>query len=140
VGTFLGGWLGDYLLRFTKNSYLWVCGISALVGAPVAWVAFTHPNKTVYMTAIVIAEILIFASTGPINSAIVNLVSPTERASAVALSIFMMHMLGDVPSPPLIGYLSDRSGLASAFLIVPVAIFISGVIWTYAALRKTQDA
>lgn len=140
AGTFLGGWLGDYLLKFTKQAYLWVCGISMLLAAPVAWVAFTQAHKTVYMTAIVIAEILVFASTGPINSAIVNLVSPTERASAVALSIFMMHILGDVPSPPLIGYLSDLHGLAKAFLIVPVAILISGVIWTYAAARKTSDA
>jgi len=140
AGTFIGGWLGDYLLKFTKNAYLWVCGISMLLAAPVAWVAFTQTHKPVYMTAIVIAEILVFASTGPINSAIVNLVSPTERASAVALSIFMMHILGDVPSPPLIGYLSDLHGLATAFLIVPVAILISGVIWTYAAARKPRDA
>jgi len=139
AGTFLGGWLGDYYLKVSKNSYLWVCGISSLLGAPMAWVAFTHANKTVYMTAIVIAEILVFASTGPINSAIVNLVSPMERASAVALSIFMMHILGDVPSPPLIGYLSDRHGLANAFLIVPVAIFISGVIWVIAACRRVSQ-
>ena len=139
AGTFIGGWLGDYLLRFTKNAYLWVCGIATLIAAPLAWVAFTHPNKTVYMTAIVLSEVFVFASTGPINSAIVNLVSPTERASAVALSIFMMHILGDVPSPPLIGYLSDRNGLASAFLIVPVAIFLSGVIWTYAAMRRVSS-
>jgi len=140
IGTFLGGWLGDWLLKRTKQAYLWVCGISMLLAAPVTWVAFTQTNKSVYMPAIVIAEILVFASTGPINSAIVNLVSPTERASAVALSIFMMHILGDVPSPPLIGYLSDLHGLASAFLIVPVAILISGVIWTYAAARKVRDA
>jgi MFS family permease len=136
TGTFIGGFLGDYLLRFTKQAYLWVCGISMLLAAPVAWVAFTQTNKSVYMTAIVIAEILVFASTGPINSAIVNLVSPTERASAVALSIFMMHILGDVPSPPLIGYLSDLHGLGSAFLIVPAAILVSGIIWTYAAARR----
>jgi MFS family permease len=139
TGTFLGGFLGDYLLRFTKQSYLWVSGISMLLAAPVAWVAFTQTNKSVYMTAIVIAEILVFASTGPINSAIVNLVSPTERASAVALSIFMMHMLGDVPSPPLIGYLSDLHGLGTAFLIVPVAILVSGIIWTYAATSPVSS-
>src|SRR3954453_23406999 len=133
AGTFLGGWLGDYLLTKTKQAYLWVCGISMLLAAPVTWVAFTQTNKSVYMPAIVIREIFVFASPGPIHSAIVNLVSPTERASAVALSIFMMHILGDVPSPPLIGYLSDLHGLASAFLIVPVAILISGVIWMYAA-------
>ena len=53
----------------------------------------------------------------------------------VALSIFIMHLLGDVPSPPLIGILSDMSSLARAFLIVPLAILISGIIWSYAAWR-----
>jgi MFS family permease len=135
VGTFAGGWLADWLLKWTKQSYLWVCGVATLIAAPIAFVAFTSPSKPVYMTAIVISEILVFASTGPVNSAIVNLVSPAERASAVALSIFIMHLLGDVPSPPLIGILSDMSSLACAFLIVPLAILISGIIWAYAAWR-----
>ncbi|MGZ4808676.1 MAG: spinster family MFS transporter [Thermoanaerobaculia bacterium] len=138
TGTFIGGWLGDYLLKWTKSSYLWVCGISSLIAAPVALVAFTHPNKSVYMTAIVIAEILVFASTGPVNSAIVNLVSPTERATAVALSILIIHLLGDVPSPPLIGILSDASSLGKAFLIVPAAILVSGIIWSIAAWRGAR--
>jgi len=140
TGTFIGGALGDYLLKYTKQSYLWVCGVATLIAAPVAYVAFTQSNKSVYMTAIVIAEIFVFASTGPINSAIVNVVSPTERASAVALSIFLMHILGDMPSPVLIGRLSDLHGLEKAFLIVPAAIFVSGVIWTYAAVRGDRCA
>jgi len=133
VGSFAGGWLGDYLLRRTRQSYLWVSGLATLLAAPAAFVAFNHPNRTVYLTAIVVAELLIFASTGPVNSAIVNVVSPIERASAVALSIFVIHLLGDVPSPLLIGWISDRSSLSTAFLIVPVAIFVAGAIWAYAA-------
>jgi MFS transporter, Spinster family, sphingosine-1-phosphate transporter len=140
AGTVIGGWLGDALLKYTKESYLWVCGVSALLAAPFAYIAFTQTNRTVYTTAMVIAEIFVFASTGPINSAIVNLVAPTERASAVALSIFLMHILGDVPSPPLIGWLSDAHGLAKAFLIVPFAILITGAIWTWAAIRGARTA
>ena len=44
-----------------------------------------------------------------------------------------MHVTGDIPSPPLIGYLSDRSTLEQAFLIVPLAIVLAGVIWIVAA-------
>lgn len=135
VGTFLGGWCGDWLLKRTKESYLWVCGVSALLAAPFAYLSFSQPDKRIYLPAMVIAEIFVFASTGPVNSAIVNLVAPTERASAVALSIFVMHALGDVPSPPLIGIVSDTSSLEHAFLMVPVAIFLSGLIWSYAAWR-----
>ena len=46
-----------------------------------------------------------------------------------------MHLIGDVPAPPLIGRLSDATSLDRAFLIVPVAIVIAGVIWCVAAWR-----
>ena len=138
VGTFAGGWISDYLLKFTKESYLWLCGITSLLAAPLTLIAFNHPSKSVWLPAMIVAEVLVFASTGPVNSAIVNLVSPGERATALALSILLMHLLGDVPSPPLIGYLSDISSLQRAFLVVPVAILLGGVIWSYAAWRGSR--
>ena len=88
-----------------------------------------------FLTAIVIAEILIFMSTGPVNSAIINAVAPAERATALGLSVFVMHFLGDIPSPPIIGKISDATSLERAFLIVPVAIVVAGLIWIYGAWR-----
>ncbi|HJT15801.1 MAG TPA: MFS transporter [Thermoanaerobaculia bacterium] len=135
VGTFGGGWLGDFFLRWTKQSYLWVSGIVTLIAAPATYVALTDHRRAVFLTAIVIAELMIFASTGPVNSAIVNAVAPAERATAVGLSVFVMHLIGDIPSPPLIGKISDATSLEQAFLIVPVAVLIGGAIWTFAAWR-----
>ena len=133
LGTFAGGWLGDYWLRFSRQAYLWMSGWSTLLAVPCAFVALTAPAPAVYYPAIVAAELLLFMSTGPINAAIVNIVSPMERASAIALSMFTIHLLGDVPSPVLIGHLSDRSSLGNAVLIVPVAVAACGVIWLVAA-------
>jgi MFS family permease len=133
IGTFSGGWLGDFFLKRNSQAYLWVSGWATLAAAPIALVAFSAGNRFVYMSAIVVAELLLFASTGPINSAIVNLVAPTERATAVALSILAIHLLGDVPSPPLIGAISDASSLQKAFMLLPVAIAAAGVIWLLAA-------
>ena len=133
VGTFLGGWLGDRLLPRTRQSYLWVSGIATIVAAPLTLLGLMHPDKSVYLTAIVIAEVLIFMCTGPVNSAIVNAVSPLERSTAVGLSVFVMHFLGDIPSPPLIGLISDASSLARGILIVPGAILVAGLVWSYAA-------
>jgi hypothetical protein len=112
-----------------------VSGIATLMAAPAAFLALRHPDRAVYVPAIFIAEVLIFASTGPINSAIVNAVAPGERATAVGFSIFIMHFFGDVPSPPVIGYLSDATSLARAILIVPLAIVLAGLIWLAAAWR-----
>jgi MFS family permease len=133
VGTFAGGWLGDWLLRRSAQAYLWLSGVTALLAAPLAWVVFTDPRPAVYLPAVVVAELLIFASTGPVNSAILNVVKPGERATAVALSILTIHLLGDVPSPPLIGWISDVASLDRGVLIVPVAILLAGAIWTLEA-------
>lgn len=138
VGTFAGGWLGDRLLRVNREAYLWLSGAVTLLAVPVSAVALTSPKPALYMPAIVLAELLLFASTGPVNSAIVNLVAPAERATAVALSTFAIHFLGDVPSPPLIGLLSDASTLQAALLIVPAAIAVSGLIWLGAAREASR--
>jgi MFS family permease len=135
LGTYGGGWLGDRALRVSKQAYLWVSGLATLTAAPLTLAALAATTPAVYWTAIVAAELCLFASTGPINSAIVNLVSPHMRATAVALSIFAIHVLGDVPSPSLVGAISDARSLDQAVLIIPVAVFVGGAIWTYAAWR-----
>jgi MFS family permease len=135
IGTYAGGWIGDYFLRGSRQAYLWVSGVVTLAAAPLTLVALAAPHPAVYWPAIVAAELCLFASTGPINSAIVNVVSPHMRATAVALSIFTIHLLGDVPSPSLVGVLSDSRSLGEAVLIIPLAVLVGGIIWTYAAWR-----
>lgn len=133
IGTYVGGWIGDRFLRRSKEAYLLVSGWATLAAAPVALVAFLSPTRWIYMAAIVVTELLLFASTGPINSVIVNVVAPAERATAVALSILCIHLLGDVPSPPLIGALSDATSLGTAFLTLPAVIALAGGIWLHAS-------
>ncbi len=133
IGTFLGGWLGDYWARHSRQAYLWLSAIATLLAAPFVWLALTTPSHTGYVASMVTAQLLLFLSTGPINAATVNLVSPTERASAIALEVFVIHLLGDAASPPLIGALSDHFSLAQAVKIVPIAVVIGGCVWAWAA-------
>ncbi len=140
LGTMAGGWLGDYCLKRSREGYLWFAGVVTLLAVPFAAVALSAPAPSLYYPAIVVAELLLFMSTGPINAAIVNIVSPLERASAVALSMFAIHLLGDVPSPPLIGYLSDVSSLGRAVLVVPLAIAIGALVWLASARINTRAA
>jgi predicted MFS family arabinose efflux permease len=140
VGTFAGGWLGDYFLRFSRQAYLWFSGTLTLLAVPCALLALLAPAPAVYYPAIVAAQLLLFMSTGPINAAIVNIAGPLERASAIALSMFAIHLLGDVPSPALIGRVSHVSSLGEATLIVPVAFAVAGVIWLIAARVNERAA
>jgi MFS family permease len=133
VGTFVGGWLGDYCVKYSRQAYLWLSGASTLIAAPCVWMALTVPSHASYIAWMVAAQLMLFLSTGPINAAIVNLVEPTERATAIALGVFAIHLLGDVPSPFIIGALSKSSALSEAVKIVPVAVIVGAVVWAWAA-------
>jgi predicted MFS family arabinose efflux permease len=145
IGTFAGGWIGDFMLRYTRHAYLLMSGIATLIAAPFCVLALTAQRPAFFLTGLVVAELMMFASGAPINSAIVNYVAPTQRATAMAFSILLMHLLGDAPSPFLVGALStaararglsDGVALQHAMLILPGAILLSGVIWTLGGLRK----
>jgi MFS family permease len=138
IGTFVGGWLGDYCAKYSRRAYLWLSAISTLVAAPFVWMALTTNSHTVYLASMVWAQLCLFLSTGPINAAIVNLVSATERATAIAFGVFAIHLLGDALSPPLIGALSDQFSLAQAVKIVPIAVVIGGCIWIWAATVQAR--
>jgi MFS family permease len=139
VGTFAGGWLGDYCAKYSRQAYLWLSAIATFVAAPFVWMALTTNSHTLYLVCMVWAQLCLFLSTGPINAAIVNLVLATERATAIALGVFAIHLLGDALSPFLIGELSDVSSLAQAVKIVPVAVAIGGCIWIWAARAQAQS-
>ncbi len=135
IGTFLGGWLGDRLLKRSRQAYLWLSGIATLAAVPCVTLAVTSPSPGVFWTANVFAITLMMLSTGPINTVIVNVVPPDLRATAVAGSIFAIHIFGDVPSPTILGAWSDARSLEEAMLIMPVVVAIAGLVWTYAAWK-----
>lgn len=140
VGTALGGWVGDRWLRRNPQAYLWLSGGATLVAAPLFFVALAAPAPGVYWSAMILAQLLMFASTGPINSQIVNVVRPEIRTMAVAVSVFTIHALGDILSPPLVGWISDRSNLAGAVLILPIAAALAGGIWIRGAATRASPS
>jgi MFS transporter, Spinster family, sphingosine-1-phosphate transporter len=133
VGTFAGGWLGDYLLKYSRQAYLLMSGWITLLAVPLAYLALAAGSPSVFYPALIAAELLLFMSTGPINTAVVNLVNPLDRASAIAFCVLVIHVLGDVFSPSLIGVLSDLSSLGEAVKIVPGAVAVAALLWLVAA-------
>lgn len=138
VGTIAGGWIADRLSQRYDNAYMLLAGIVTLAAAPCAYIVFTTANTTVFWIALIVAELLIFASGSPINAAVVDSVSPLRFASAMALNVFVIHLLGDVPSPAIVGHLSDLTSVQEAVKIFPIAIAVAGTIWLWAAARDTR--
>jgi MFS family permease len=130
VATLSGGFLADRLSRRIRGAYFLVCGISMLLAVPAFYVTLTNPNPRVYWPALVITELLLFLNTGPGNTILVNVTLPNIRTTAFAVNIFVIHALGDVLSPVVIGSIADRSNLTTAFLYTGAVVALSGVFWS----------
>lgn len=132
LATLIGGWLGDQYLKRRASAYYILSGASMLLAFPAALLAFYGPVSWMY-ASLYVAEFFLFLNTGPLNAAIVNSVSPEIRATAVGVNLFIIHILGDVPSPLLIGLISDHSSLRAGFSVALIAMLLSAAILFYGA-------
>jgi len=125
-----GGWLGDYLLPRMKSSYYFVSAASMLLGIPVMVVALFSKGPLM-IPAIGVAAFFLLLNTAPLNAAVINSVGAHIRATALAVNIFIIHILGDVPSPTMMGWVADHRSLQAAFVLPVIAMGISSAILFY---------
>ncbi len=129
VGTLAGGWLADALLKHTPKAYTWVNSLSMLGAAAGAWLTLHMHDKTLFVICLVASQVCTFLSIGPVNALIVNSVPAHVRATAMAMSMLAIHLLGDAISPTLIGTISDRSSLTHGMTAIPVFFLLAGALW-----------
>jgi hypothetical protein len=143
LGTFVGGFAATAWRKHNPAAYAWVLGLSVIVAVPLAFGAFWFPARATAMACLAGAMFLLFLGTGPVNTLILETVPVNLRASAMAMSIFMIHAFGDIWSPEIVGRLSDVWGsLQKATLILPGALLLGGILWLWLALqmRRTSRA
>ena len=88
---------------------------------------------------IFLACFCLFFNTGPTNTILANVTHPSMRAAGFALNIFVIHTLGDVLSPVVIGVLSDKYSLTVGFLVVGVMFLVAGAFWLLGARHLQRD-
>jgi MFS family permease len=135
IGTFLGGWLGDRATRGAADDTaiargnLSVTAIATGLSVPLAAAAVGATSSLAFFAIILPCEIALFVPGGPYNVAVLRSVPVHLRASAMAVSIFASHLLGDLWSPPLIGLVADHAPMAWAMLICPAGFALAAYVW-----------
>lgn len=131
LGTIAGGTLAQKWSKRNAAALYLVPAWGAILALPPALMCFFGP-RGLTLPSLALAIFLIFMGSGPVNAATVNAVSPRVRATALAGQLLIIHLLGDAPSPKIIGIISDHSnlsvGLGSTLitLIIAAAIFFMG--------------
>jgi hypothetical protein len=148
LGTFVGGWVGDWYQKRHPGSYFLVCGVSMILGAPFAMMALGSETPSLYWFSIFLSEFFLFLNTGPGNTIIANVIAPNMRATAFAVNTFAIHLLGDAVSPAIIGSISDlfasrgtdtAHSLGYSMYIMPIMMVVSGVIFFLGAPHLGRD-
>jgi len=119
----------DRANRLAANAQLRVCAIGVAIAFPLAAMAFVMPSATPFFVCAGLCEIGLFLSTSPINVIMLRTAPIHLRASAMAVGIFAIHLLGDLWSPLVVGRLMDQLPLAIALMAIPFGFAIATGVW-----------
>jgi MFS family permease len=138
--TLLGGYMADKMRLKIKGSYFKVSGWAMILAFPMTLGMLYAPFPLAWVFVFATCFCLFF-NTGPSNTALANVIAPQFRASAFALNILVIHILGDVLSPVAIGAITDAAGnnMTLAFLVVSVLVLFGGLVWLFAAKHLDED-
>src|SRR5438309_92433 len=92
----------------TPAGYAWLLCLSVWVAVPLSFLALQAASTAMAMSLLALSIFLLFLCAGPVNTLIIETVPLNLRASAMAISIFMIHLFGDMWSPEIVGRLADH--------------------------------
>jgi len=149
-GTAAGGMILDKVSQRMGgdilSSSLLVTVVLTFVAWPFCFLAFNVKSYELFFLFMLLGQFFAFATTSPINGVILWCVRPELRTLSMALAVVGMHLLGDVPSPVVVGAMLESMPDASVTMtIVTVWIGWCIVFWGAAfvlarrRLWKPQD-
>ncbi|HEX7760442.1 MAG TPA: MFS transporter [Caulobacteraceae bacterium] len=107
IGSLTGGWIADRYGRRDLRAYMVAPAIASLITIPILIVALTVDSAA---TALLILPINYFLATlwyGPVYGTAQSVVPPHMRATAAAILLFIINLIGLGLGPLAVGLLSD---------------------------------
>ncbi len=129
-GTLIGGVMGDRLRTRLPGSYFLVSGVGLLLSAPCVLLFLVVPFPWAWCL-IFAAVFFMFLNTGPTNAILANVVHPVMRPAGFAVNILVIHVLGDVISPPIVGAVSGCWSISVGFTVVSAFLAAGGLLWLW---------
>jgi MFS family permease len=137
AGAYLGGTLADRLARRDTRWYMWISAASIATSVPFAlgFLLLEHPGAA--LAAFVPFYVLANVYIGPMLWTTQSIVPPHMRATASAVLLFILNMVGLGAGPLLVGFLNDQlavrmGGAAIRYSLAGTALVgtaASGCFW-----------
>jgi MFS family permease len=147
-GVVAGGYLGDALTRrIGRGGHALAIGVSLLVAVPFGVASLLMTNKPGFMVLTAVSVFLLSVYNGP-AAAVIDELGPAKFAATLqAFAMFWIHVLGNAPAGPTVGWLADRSHaagttaapIALALQSTVAAFGVAGVLFVIVARRQRRE-
>jgi MFS family permease len=146
AGTFLGGYLADRLAPRDQRWYMWLPMWATGVATPFYLGIYLADSYATAFLFMIVPTLLTSFYLGPVFSMTQGLVPPMMRATAAAVLLFVINIIGLGLGPQAAGILSDalrpRFGVESlryALLIVSLFTLLGAALYYFASRTLRED-
>jgi MFS transporter, Spinster family, sphingosine-1-phosphate transporter len=119
LGTMIGGFIADRAAKTDVRAYMTIPMVAFICSVPFFLWAMFADNAYFAMALLTVPSLLNSIWYGPVYASIQGLVGPQSRATAVALMLFVLNMVGLGLGPFTVGALSDYFTHAQFALAAP---------------------
>jgi MFS family permease len=150
AGALAGGWTTDRLVsRYGPRQYTSILILSAVASIPLAIGAVTFENPVMAIASASLTSFARMFSAGALLAAVQALATPQQRATAAALLVFSLNVVGLALGPLGVGALSDvfaiagygvAGGLRMSLLTVETLALVAVILFWLAGQRFARDA
>ncbi|HYD43952.1 MAG TPA: MFS transporter [Phenylobacterium sp.] len=145
ISSFLGGWLADKFGSKDLRGYMIAPAVASLLSVPIYIIAINLPTATGAMILLAFNGLLGSLWYGPVYATGQSVVPPHMRATAAAILLFIINLIGLGLGPLAVGALSDffaigmgmgkNEGVRWALIVSTCAGFFAFFLFWFA--RKT---
>ena len=130
-----GSYLADWLYARWPWGRMATIGVGLILSCPFVTLSLYTTNHVLMLIYFFLGIFLMVWYTGPIIAVIHDVVPNDVKATAQALYILLIHLLGRSFSPAIVGKLADLHNLQTALLLPAVVNVAAGVIFLVGCRR-----
>lgn len=107
LGTFLAGYLTEKISGRYANAVAWIPAIGLILSVPFYWLGFGSENPQIALILLLIAAAVQYSYLGAQFTICQAVVGAQSRATATAIMLFVINLIGYGAGPLTVGLLSD---------------------------------
>jgi MFS family permease len=107
IGTFMGGFLADRLSHRHPNVVCWLPALGMAGAIPFYLLSFMQTEFMPAFGFLLVAPLFHYLYLGPMFAVTQNIAAPRMRATASAIALFIVNLIGYGLGPPFVGAAND---------------------------------